>query len=85
MGLLGETVLTLPRGKKKNLITTVEVNDELVAPLAKGDTVGTVTLSLDGETVFHAPLVALVAVDSGGFFARLWDMILMWVASLFNA
>jgi len=84
VGLLDETVLTLPRGKKKHLVTAVEVNNELVAPLAKGDAVGTVTLSLDGETVFHAPVVALVAVEPGGFFARLWDIILMWIASIFS-
>jgi D-alanyl-D-alanine carboxypeptidase (penicillin-binding protein 5/6) len=29
-------------------------------------------------------VVALVAVEPGGFFARLWDMILMWIASLFS-
>jgi len=84
VGLLDETVLTLPRGKKKNLVTTVEVNDELLAPIARGDAVGTITLTLDGETVFHAPVVALEAVDPGGFFARLWDMVLMWIASLFS-
>ena len=84
-GLQDETVLTLPRGKKKHLVTTVQVNDPLVAPVAVGDAVGTVTLSLDGETVFHAPVVALEAVEPGGLFARLWDMILMWIASLFSA
>jgi D-alanyl-D-alanine carboxypeptidase (penicillin-binding protein 5/6) len=84
VGLLDETVLTLPRGKKKNLVTTVEVNDELLAPIARGDAVGTITLTLDGETVFHAPVVALEAVAPGGFFARLWDMVLMWIASLFS-
>jgi D-alanyl-D-alanine carboxypeptidase (penicillin-binding protein 5/6) len=83
VGVLDETVLTLPRGKKKNLVTSVEVNDELVAPLAVGDAVGTVTLSLDGETVYHGPVVALQAMEPGGFFARLWDMVLMWIASLF--
>jgi len=84
VGLLDETVLTLPRGKKKNLVTTVEVNDELLAPIARGDAVGTITLTLDGETVFHAPVVVLEAVEPGGFFARLWDMVLMWIASLFS-
>jgi D-alanyl-D-alanine carboxypeptidase (penicillin-binding protein 5/6) len=83
VGVLDETVLTLPRGKKKNLVTSVEVNDPLVAPLAVGDAVGTVTLSLDGETVYHGPVVALQAMEPGGFFARLWDMVLMWIASLF--
>ena len=83
-GLVDGTVLTLPRGKKKHLVTSVEVDKEIVAPLLVGDTLGTVTLSLDGETVFSAPVVALEAVESGGFFARLWDMLLMWIASLFS-
>lgn len=85
VGLMEPTVLTLPRGKHKNVKTELDLDRELVAPLAAGDQVGTVTLTLDGETVFHAPLVALVAVEEGGLFARLWDMILMWIASLFRA
>jgi D-alanyl-D-alanine carboxypeptidase (penicillin-binding protein 5/6) len=84
-GLLEEVVLTLPRGKKKHLATAVELADELVAPVAVGDVLGTVTLSLDGETVYRGPVVALEAVEPGGFFARLWDMVLMWIAQLFSA
>ena len=81
--LLDETVLTLPRGKKKHLATEVELEPEIVAPVAVGDELGTVVLSLDGETVFRGPVVALEAVEPGGFFARLWDMVLMWIARLF--
>jgi D-alanyl-D-alanine carboxypeptidase (penicillin-binding protein 5/6) len=84
VGLQEATVLTLPRGKKKNLETQLQVNDELVAPVAVGDKVGTVILSVDGEPVFKSPVVALEAVEPGGFFARLWDMVLMWIASLFK-
>lgn len=82
VGLLGEAVLTLPRGKKKHLDTTVELNEDILAPLAVGDEVGTITLSLDGETVFRAPVVALEPVEAGGLFARLWDVVLMWFANL---
>jgi D-alanyl-D-alanine carboxypeptidase (penicillin-binding protein 5/6) len=32
----------------------------------------------------QTPVVALSAVESGGFFARLWDSILMLIASLFG-
>ena len=84
VGLVEATVLTLPRGKSQHLVTSVEMNDELVAPLTAGDRVGAITLSLDGETVFHAPVVALESVEPGGLFARLWDMVLMWFASLFS-
>ncbi|MEM8562548.1 MAG: D-alanyl-D-alanine carboxypeptidase family protein [Pseudomonadota bacterium] len=83
VGLIDETVLTLPRGKSKNLVTTVALEPNLVAPIVEGDSVGTVTLSISGETVFEAPAVALQTVEPGGFFSRLWDTILMWVASLF--
>ena len=85
VGILEKTVLTLPRGKQKHLATSVELDPEIVAPVAVGDELGTVVLSLDGETVFRGPVVALEAVEEGGFFARLWDMILMWIASLFKA
>lgn len=85
VGVLEETVLTLPRGKKKHLATTVELNEMIEAPVAVGDKLGTVVMTLDGETVYRGAVVALEAVEPGGLFARLWDMILMWVASLFAA
>jgi D-alanyl-D-alanine carboxypeptidase (penicillin-binding protein 5/6) len=83
VGLIDKTVLTLPRGKSDNLVTTVELDPQLVAPLAVGDPVGSVTLSVEGETVFEAPVVALEPVEPGGFLSRLWDTILMWISGLF--
>lgn len=85
VGLVDATVLTLPRGKSKNLVTTIELEPELIAPLAVGDRVGTIKLGLDGETVFESPVVALEAVEPGGFISRLWDTVLMWLAGLFSA
>ncbi|WP_116366691.1 D-alanyl-D-alanine carboxypeptidase family protein [Parahaliea mediterranea] len=85
VGLLDEARATLPRGKQDQISTELVLNDPLVAPLERGDTVGTVRLTLDGEAVFEAPVVALQAIEEGGFFSRLWDMILMWFASLFSA
>ena len=61
----------------------MQLDPQLVAPLAVGDPVGTVTLSVEGATVFQAPVVALQAVEPGGFLARLWDSIMMWISGLF--
>jgi len=83
VGLIDKTLLTLPRGKAKSLATNVELNPQLVAPLAVGDQVGTVKLVAGDETLYEAPVVALEAVEPGGFFARLWDTIMMWISSLF--
>ncbi len=84
VGVLDKTVLTLQHGKHDKLVTSVALNEELVAPIAVGDPVGTVTVSLDDTAVLQTPVVALAAVESGGFFARLWDSILMLIASLFG-
>jgi D-alanyl-D-alanine carboxypeptidase (penicillin-binding protein 5/6) len=85
VGVQDEIVLTLQRGKKKSLSTVVEVDKEISAPVALGDKLGTVKLMLDGEVVEEVPLVALETVEPGNFFARLWDVILMWISSLFSA
>jgi D-alanyl-D-alanine carboxypeptidase (penicillin-binding protein 5/6) len=85
VGLLEPAILTIQRGKKKFLTTEIEIKESLEAPVALGDAVGTIRLTLDGETVYQAPAVALIAVESSGFFARLWAKVLMWIASLFAA
>jgi D-alanyl-D-alanine carboxypeptidase (penicillin-binding protein 5/6) len=85
VGLLDQVVLTLPRGKSQELETIVDVDEELIAPLAVGDKLGDVVLKLGGDTVYRGPLLALEAVEEGGLFSRLWDIILMWFAALFRA
>jgi D-alanyl-D-alanine carboxypeptidase (penicillin-binding protein 5/6) len=84
VGLIDAVTLTLPRGKKKKLNTLVEMDEEIIAPIALGDALGRVLLTLDGETVYESPLVALETVEAGGFFARLWDWVLMLIASIFS-
>lgn len=85
VGVADDLLLTLPRGKRKTVIRELVLDDPITAPLAVGDTVGTLTLALDGETLQQVPLVALEALEPGGFFARLWDVVLMWLARLFGA
>ncbi len=85
VGFVEKVVLTLPRGKHDELETDVVLNAQIEAPLAVGDPVGTVSVTLDGETRLQAPVVALEAVEQAGFFARLWDSVLMFFAKLFGA
>jgi D-alanyl-D-alanine carboxypeptidase (penicillin-binding protein 5/6) len=84
VGVADDLVLTLPRGKNRELIRELVLMDPITAPLAVGDPVGELTLMLDGEVLEQVPLVALEPLEPGGFFARLWDMVLMWLASLFG-
>lgn len=81
-GLQNDVALTLPRGEQNRLQAAIQLQPELKAPLAKGQAVGTLTLTLDGKTVASQPIVALEPVEEAGFFARLWDHIKLFFNKL---
>ncbi|RUO21198.1 D-alanyl-D-alanine carboxypeptidase [Aliidiomarina iranensis] len=75
LGAGEDVVITLPRGQRQNLTASFVLDNVLEAPLAEGQTVGTVNLTLDGEDIASFPLVTLQAVEQGGFFKRIMDNI----------
>lgn len=81
LGVITGPVLTLPRSSA-DITPLVEVDGPLVAPLQVGDVVGRVVLTRAGESVAEVPLEVLVAVEPAGFFARLWDALLLWFQQL---
>jgi D-alanyl-D-alanine carboxypeptidase (penicillin-binding protein 5/6) len=84
VGLIDSVTLTLPRGERRNVEQTLTVDEPLTAPVKIGDTVGTIRLTLDGSVLYEGPLQSLEDIDEAGFFARLWDRILMWIDSLLS-
>ena len=78
MGVAQPLLVTTPRGKYDRLKATMDLPKSLVAPIAKGQKIGSVKVTLDGKLVAQAPLVAVSAVEEGGFFKRLWHALLMW-------
>lgn len=78
VGVAQPLLVSTPRGKYDRLKATMELPKALVAPIAQGQTLGTVKVTLDGKPVAQAPLVAVAAVEEGGFFKRLWHELLMW-------
>lgn len=78
VGVTQPLLVSSPRGKYDHLKASMELPKSLVAPIAKGQRIGTVKVMLDGKLVAQAPLVAVNAVEEGGFFKRLWHELLMW-------
>jgi D-alanyl-D-alanine carboxypeptidase (penicillin-binding protein 5/6) len=78
LGLPEPMLVSTPRGKYAQLKPSMEIPKTLVAPIAKGQKIGTVKVMLDGKVVAQRPLVALNAVEEGGFFKRMWDELMMW-------
>ena len=80
LGTEGGVFVSVPKGTGANLQTKIERTDPLIAPLAKGQRVGTVKVSTAaGAAVLEVPLVALDAVEESGFFGRVWDTLRLWI------
>ncbi len=78
LGLPEPMLVTLPRGKYDRLKPMMDLPKTLVAPIAKGQKIGTVKVMLDGKVIAQRPLMALNAIEEAGFFKRLWHELLMW-------
>lgn len=83
-GLASDLSLTLPKGQLAKLQASMSLNPQLVAPIKQGDVIGSVQVKLGEEVVHSADLIALEAVEEGGFFRRLWDGIRLFFFGLFN-
>jgi D-alanyl-D-alanine carboxypeptidase (penicillin-binding protein 5/6) len=78
LGVTDAVQVTVKRGDYDKLKATMDVPATLIAPFKKGQQVGTLRVTLDGQPVQSVPLVALADAPQGGFFSRLWDSILLW-------
>ena len=73
-------VIAVPRGEADKLQTRIERTEPLVAPLAKGQRVGTLKVTTAaGAPVAEVPLVVLEAVEPAGLIGRAWDAIRLWI------
>jgi len=80
-GVLESVVLTVPR-ERTTADINLTVNDQLEAPLSRGDVIGNVQVVRGGEVLFETPLLVLEDVPSGGFFKRLMDALILWFQNL---
>jgi D-alanyl-D-alanine carboxypeptidase (penicillin-binding protein 5/6) len=80
LGAAGGMVIAVPKGEGDKLKTSIERADPLVAPLAKGQKVGTLKVTTQaGASIVTVPLVVLEPVEQAGIFGRAWDSIRLWI------
>ena len=72
-------VVAVPAGTAAKLKTQVVRTEPLVAPLAKGQALGTVKVMAGEQLVAEVPLLALDAVEQAGVLGRAWDAIRLWI------
>ncbi|WP_416053943.1 D-alanyl-D-alanine carboxypeptidase family protein [Marinibactrum halimedae] len=76
--------LTIPRGAADNLKAEVSMEEVIKAPIATNEELGVLTVALEDEKLLERSLVAKKAIEQAGFFARIWDSLLLFFMNLFN-
>jgi D-alanyl-D-alanine carboxypeptidase (penicillin-binding protein 5/6) len=79
LGQAQPIVLAVPVGAASRIKTQVVRPDPLVAPIRKGQQVGTLKIVAGEQVLREVPLVALEGVDQAGIFGRAWDAIRLWI------
>ena len=76
-GFTRDFYVTVPRGASKRIKAQMITQQPLLAPIARGQKLGTLRLSIDAEPLGDYPLLALENVAVSGILGRGWDSILL--------
>jgi D-alanyl-D-alanine carboxypeptidase (penicillin-binding protein 5/6) len=79
MGRPQPIVVSVSSGNAGKLKTQVVRTEPLVAPIAKGQQIGTLKIMAGDQPVGEVPLLALEAVEQAGILGRAWDAVRLWI------
>jgi D-alanyl-D-alanine carboxypeptidase (penicillin-binding protein 5/6) len=78
-GMTSDLYLTVPKGEGDKLKADFVSQQPLMAPVAAGQQVGTVRVSLEGKQTGEYPALALESVPGAGILGRMTDTVRLWL------
>lgn len=84
LGLAQDLQVTIPKGQEDTLKGEFLVDTRIEAPIQPGTQLGTLKVKLQDELIAEKPLIALDGVAEAGFFARLWDSLVLFFIGIFS-
>ncbi len=79
LGFRQDLFLTIPKGQLAQLKASIETRQPILAPIASGQQLGVLKLTLAGKPYAEFPLIALDSVVLANVFSRGWDSIRLLV------
>ncbi len=73
VGLPIPVYVTVPKGQEKQLTTEIQIAPRIIAPVERGQELGSLTVKLNDEVISRHPIVALETIDTGNWMRRLLD------------
>lgn len=77
-GFTSDFILAVPKGFGPKVQADLVSQQPLIAPVAAGQVVGTMKVSVDGKPYGEYPVVALETVPQAGIFGRAIDSVRLW-------
>ncbi len=75
MGVGRDIYITIPRGRYKDLDASLDIENQISAPITQGQELGQVNIKLDDEVIISESIVAIHAVAEGSIISRLLDSV----------
>ena len=79
LGVMEDLYITVPRGTYDSLESVLNMPAVIEAPVATGQPLGEIKVSLNGEPVLQEQLRALSDNPSGSFWQRTVDTVMLWL------
>jgi D-alanyl-D-alanine carboxypeptidase (penicillin-binding protein 5/6) len=84
VGIPSEVLITLPRGRAGDLVTTLSTQETLRGAIEAGQVLGSVQVTLDDEVLYSGDVVAMKSLERGGLLKRLMDALTLFFMGLFG-
>ena len=75
VGVADSSFLTLPRNQFRYTTQTINLNQDLIAPINQGEQVGELVVSFNDQNIATLPLIALENAAEAGFISKMFDTI----------
>ena len=84
LGIAEDLYVTIPRGAYDQVSAEMNLPELIEAPLAKGEKLGELRLTLNDEVISRAPLITLSDAQEAGFFNRIWQSVALFFRDLIS-
>ncbi len=78
LGVLEDLYITVRRGSYDDLVSQLDIPATIMAPVATGQPIADLSISLEGQEILRTPLRALDDNPSGSFWQRTRDSVSLW-------
>lgn len=80
---LSDLKVLTTKNQTNHFTTAIRLNENITAPIKKGQEIGQMMAILDGRTVASTPIIADEDAQRAGFVSRMWESLVDWIKGLF--